>query len=134
MIPGNSIKAVRGRGPSLREGVGGGGILGRMMFDVRPSIKGTVNSYMKFRSPVMFSDKAYKISGITKDSTGAVLGGCLVSLFYTQGDTLICKMLSDATTGEYSFGMGPSLDCYVVAYKAGAPDVAGTTVNTLVGA
>lgn len=82
----------------------------------------------------MFSDKAFKISGVTKDSAGAVLGSCLVELFYTIDDRPVSKTLSDATTGAFSFAVGPNLSCYIVAYKAGSPDVAGTSVNTLVAA
>ena len=74
------------------------------------------------------------ISGVTKDSTGAVLGGCKVHLFTTDLDTLVAQITSDPTTGVYSFtGVGMGRNYYVVAYKAGSPDVAGTTVNTLTG-
>jgi hypothetical protein len=75
------------------------------------------------------------ISGVTKDSTGAVLGSCVVHLFRTSGDLEIDMTTSDASTGAYSFsGVGLGETYYVVAYKAGSPDVAGTTVNTLIGA
>jgi hypothetical protein len=74
------------------------------------------------------------ISGITKDSTGAILGSCVVELYNTRTDLPLEKVTSDASTGAYSFSsVGGGQTYYVVAYKAGAPDVAGTTVNTLVG-
>lgn len=74
------------------------------------------------------------ISGITKDSTGAVLGSCSVALYRTSDDCLMERRTSDASTGAYSFSaVGLSETYYVVAYKAGVPDVAGTTVNTLIG-
>lgn len=78
----------------------------------------------------------YVISGVTKDSAGAILGSCNVQLFETLTDRYISDTTSDATTGAYSFtNVSPmSRTYYIVAYKAGAPDVAGTTVNTLVGA
>ena len=87
------------------------------------------------------------ISGITKDSTGAVLGSCTVSLYRTnssatsdhdalsdKNDVLMERLTSDAVTGAYSFSaIGLGSQYYVVAYRSGTPDVAGTTVNTLVG-
>lgn len=76
------------------------------------------------------TDKAYKISGVTRDSTGAALGNCQVQLFYTPTDTLVNEVTSDAS-GNYSFRVGPNIACYAVAYLAGSPDRAGTTVNTL---
>ena len=78
----------------------------------------------------------YVISGVTKDSTGAILGSCNVQLFETITDQYISDTTSDATTGAYTFrNVSPmSRAYYIVAYKAGSPDVAGTTVNTLVGA
>jgi len=85
-----------------------------------------------FRSASFFSDKQYRIAGITKDSSGNRLGNCVVDLFYTQDDTRAAQVLSDQD-GNFTFLIGPSLACYIVAYKAGSPDVAGTTVNTLVG-
>lgn len=74
----------------------------------------------------------YAIAGVTKDSTGAVLGNCSVDLFKTDDDTKIASTSSDAN-GIYSIPASQYITCYAVAYKAGAPDVAGTTVNTLVG-
>ena len=75
-----------------------------------------------------------RISGVTKDSAGVILGSCVVELYRTSDDMPLEKVTSDATTGVYQFSsvsLGQAY--YVVAYKAGAPDVAGTTVNTLVG-
>ena len=75
----------------------------------------------------------YKISGVTKDSTGAALGNCVVHLIGTTNDRLYDQITSDAS-GNYEFrSASPTQNFYVVAYKAGSPDVAGTTVNTLVG-
>jgi hypothetical protein len=73
------------------------------------------------------------ISGVTKDSSGAALAGCTVSLYRTSDDVLMEKTNSDGS-GAYRFSaVGLSETYYVVAYKAGSPDVAGTTVNTLTG-
>jgi hypothetical protein len=41
-------------------------------------------------------------------------------------------VISDPSTGAYTFYLALNIPCYVVAYKVGAPDVGGTTVNTLV--
>ena len=79
-------------------------------------------------------EASYRISGITKDSTGAPLAGCVVDLFDTATDAKLDSTTSGAD-GSYFFDTNQGvLPKYVVAYKAGAPDVAGTTVNVLVGA
>jgi hypothetical protein len=79
------------------------------------------------------ADQDFTISGVTLDSAGAVLGGVHVELFDTATDLVESRTISDATTGTYVFHVTPSSTKYAVAYKAGTPDVAGTTVNTLVG-
>ena len=100
--------------------------------------------------------KNYTISGQTLDGSGAPLAGCAVHLLYTDivgnnlfaasggvladlGDTSdieVAETVSDAG-GNYSFyvdapGAAPSA-YFIVAYLPGSPDVAGTTLNTLVG-
>ena len=72
------------------------------------------------------------ISGITRDNTGAILGNCVVDLFDTLTDAIIERTTSDAD-GVYGFRYASTRSFYVVAYKAGSPDVAGTSVNTLTG-
>ena len=82
-----------------------------------------------FRSP-KFSTINARITGITKDSTGATLGSCVVQLFRTVDEVFMSESISDGA-GAYTLtaiGSGPF---FIVAYKAGSPDVAGTTVNTL---
>ena len=83
-----------------------------------------------FKSP-SFSTQGYSISGVTRDSGGTPLGGVVVDLFLTADDTKIAATVSDGA-GNFSFGAtaGPY---YLVAYKTGTPDVAGTSVNTLTG-
>ncbi len=73
------------------------------------------------------------ISGVTKDSTSTPLGSCTLHLFLTSDDSKIATTTSDGG-GNYiltfsSLITGPF---YIVAYKVGSPDVAGTTLNTLV--
>jgi hypothetical protein len=69
------------------------------------------------------------LGGVTRDSTGAAIGACNLDLF-NLADQVVRSVVSDGS-GNYQFvnpGSGPF---YIVAYKAGAPDLAGTTVNTL---
>jgi hypothetical protein len=85
--------------------------------------------------PLPTSPQTLLISGVTRDSAGAALGGCVVDLFRTASDERVQTVTSDGS-GNYAFlpvnnGNGPY---YIVAYKAGSPDQAGTTVNTVVGA
>lgn len=77
----------------------------------------------------------YLIAGVTKNSVGIILGSCVVKLYRTSDDVEVQTTTSDASTGAYSFTvLNTSTAYYIVAYKVGSPDVAGTTVNTLVGA
>jgi hypothetical protein len=72
------------------------------------------------------------ITGVTKDSTGAALGGCTVTLFKTVDNMPSAITVSDEA-GNYSFSIdGNSQARFAVSYKAGSPDVTGATVNTLV--
>lgn len=74
----------------------------------------------------------HTLSGITRDSTGTVLAGCVVDMFRTANDTLISSTVSDAA-GAYTLPVsGPAGPFYLVAYKAGSPDVSGTSANTLI--
>jgi hypothetical protein len=83
-----------------------------------------------FKSPP-FSTQGFTVSGVTRDSGGNPLGGVVVELFLTDSDMKIDAAVSDGS-GNFSFPAtaGPY---YLVAYKAGTPDVAGTSVNTLAG-
>lgn len=83
----------------------------------------------RFRSPV-FKGK-FTISGVTKNSSGSALGNCVVLLFDASTNIELLTTISDAS-GNYSFPLGNNTNHYfIVAYLAGSPDVAGTTVNTL---
>jgi hypothetical protein len=74
--------------------------------------------------------------GTTVNSAGAPLGNCVVQLFKTSNDAIIVETTSDGggnftlyrDGGSYS----PAEQFYLVCYLAGSPDVAGTSVNTLV--
>lgn len=77
--------------------------------------------------------KFFQIDGQTKDSAGAALGSCVVGLYPTSTDAEIEQQTSNADGYFYFKAVRQGLAYYVVAYKAGSPDVAGATVNTLTG-
>jgi hypothetical protein len=81
-----------------------------------------------YRSPGGYAN--FRISGVTRDSAGVALGTCRVELYPTGRDVSIAETTSDAS-GNFFFDMPGTGPFYLVAYKAGSPDVAGTTVNTL---
>ena len=72
--------------------------------------------------------------GVTRDQYGTPTGGCVVQLFRTSDDLFIMEITSDSS-GNFLLQSWYTPDThYIVAYKAGSPDIFGTTVNTLVGA
>jgi hypothetical protein len=73
----------------------------------------------------------FQIAGVTRDSAGARLGNCVVELYRTIGDAVVGDATSNADGNYYVKGARPGVAHYIVAYKAGAPDLAGTTLNTL---
>lgn len=74
----------------------------------------------------------YAIAGVSRDSAGVALAGVTVKLFRTADDSLVSQTTSDAN-GAYKLPASPLFAHYLVEYKAGTPDVAGSSVNTLVG-
>lgn len=72
------------------------------------------------------------ISGVTKDSTGTPLPGVTVNLFVTATNEFVQTTVSDGG-GNYTFNMTGSKLHFAEAYYVSTPDLAGTTVNTLVG-
>ena len=84
-----------------------------------------------FNSAAQKFKGSFAISGVTRDSTGAALGSCRVEMFRTGGDVFVADTTSDGS-GVFSITTpNNSGTFYLVAYKPGSPDVAGTTVNTL---
>lgn len=76
--------------------------------------------------------KNFKIAGSTVDANGAPLGSCVVQLFRTGDNSLVSQLTSDVL-GAFTFTLSDNAGTfYVVAYKPGVTDVAGTSVNTLV--
>jgi hypothetical protein len=70
------------------------------------------------------------VNGTTFDSTGAVLASCVVLLFETATNLWRGITLSDGN-GAYVIDAAPGVAYFLVWYKAGAPDVAGSSVNTV---
>ena len=100
----------------------------RMDVSVRTVVSRGQIGTIDFRSPGPSVN--YAITDVTRDGSGAALGNCPVTLFATGGDLPVMRTVSDAN-GNFRFdnpGTGPF---YVVAYKPGAPDVFGTSLNTL---
>jgi hypothetical protein len=84
----------------------------------------------RFQSPKFYG--SFSITGVTRDSAGAALGTCIVHLFETPTDIEVAQTTSDGS-GNFTFTIGNNAGYfYIVAYKAGAPDVAGTSINTLI--
>jgi hypothetical protein len=72
----------------------------------------------------------FRLSGVTRNNQGIPVDAVTVELFLTSTDTLQLRTVSNAA-GEFAFDVMPPGLYYIVAYKAGSPDIAGTTVNTL---
>ncbi len=72
--------------------------------------------------------------GVTRDQYGAPLGGVTCSLFKTDTRAWIMDVVSDAD-GAFLLQSVYSPDThFIVFYKAGSPEVFGTTRQALVGA
>jgi hypothetical protein len=117
------------------------GHINRGYFSVPSVGKGiaAVRGFNDGNSPV-FPERNLKIAGVTKDSTGAPMGNCVLLLFdKADPGTKFGPFYSDAA-GNYSIDIPcglsqPQVTTWQVnAYMAMAPDVAGTTLNTLTGA
>lgn len=73
--------------------------------------------------------QSIRIVGVSRNATGATLGNCVVKVFTTADDVLVASTTSDASGNwtAYPNQQGPY---YFVEYKAGSPDVFGTSPNT----
>lgn len=116
--------------------VGFGGVLaipGRKFGAKTPNLADNPlkRSSKPFRSQPFDAVTRY-ITGVTRDSAGAALGSCTVQMFRTSDDAYMGETTSDGS-GNYTLVSPGNFNLYLVAYKAGATDVAGTTVNTLLG-
>jgi hypothetical protein len=70
------------------------------------------------------------LSGVSRDIAGNVLGNCTVIVFRTEDNSFVAKTTSDVS-GNWSIPIVVGGPFFLVEYKAGTPDVAGTSVNTL---
>lgn len=71
------------------------------------------------------------LSGVSRDSVGAALGSCRVMIFRTEDMSFVTETTSDSV-GVWSVSLMKGGPFFLVEYKAGSPDVAGTSVNTVV--
>jgi hypothetical protein len=71
--------------------------------------------------------------GLCKNAAGDPLGGVVIQGFRTVDDLYIGEIQSDSN-GRYELRCPntPNDQHYLVAYYDSTPDLAGTTVNTLV--
>jgi hypothetical protein len=70
------------------------------------------------------------LTGVSRDSAGAALGGCTVKIFSSINDVKLYETVSDGS-GDWSVDVAPNPGpFYYVEYKVGSPDVAGTSLNT----
>lgn len=70
------------------------------------------------------------ITGITIDILGARLPGCTVKAFNSLTNVFVAQTISDGS-GNYAMDLPKGNTYFLVAYKPGAPDLAGTSVNTI---
>lgn len=72
------------------------------------------------------------IKGTCLDSDSNAVSGAIVQGFVTSTDAYVGEVQSN-NDGTYTLGTEtlPGVAHYLVAYKPGSPDIAGTTVNTL---
>lgn len=72
------------------------------------------------------------LRGTCKDSGGTAVANAIVQGFRTSDDLYLGEVQGN-NDGTYVLGVEQlkAVTCYLVAYKAGSPDIAGTTVNTL---
>lgn len=73
------------------------------------------------------ASSSYGFSGVTRDAAGSPVGGVTVKCFRSADDFKTCEVTSDAQ-GNFSVSTPYYPDThYLVAYKSGSPDIAGTT-------
>ena len=70
-----------------------------------------------------------RIVGVSRNATGVALGTCVVKVFRTADDVLVDSTTSDGSGNWTAYPNQPG-PYYFVEYKAGSPDVFGTSPNT----
>lgn len=72
------------------------------------------------------------IMGVCKDEAAATVSGAVVQIFRTTDDLYVGETTADSN-GRYEAGTPHTgMQHYLVAYRAGSPDITGATVNTLI--
>lgn len=104
--------------PGKRFGAPKPTLANQIMVNSKPfrSTKGAVNLFL---------------SGVSRDAAGAALGNCRVLIFRTADNAFIGETTSDAS-GNWSVWMLGGGPFFLVEYKVGSPDLAGTSRNDLV--
>ena len=77
----------------------------------------------------VLGDQNERIVGVSRDATGVALGTCVVKVFRTADDVLVASTTSDGSGNWTAYPNQPG-PYYFVEYKAGSPDVFGTSPNT----
>lgn len=72
----------------------------------------------------------FTLSGNCLDKNGSPVSGATVNVFDTATNTLQGTATS-ASDGTWTVTLGIAGPLYAAAYHANSPDIAGTTVNTL---
>lgn len=72
------------------------------------------------------------LKGTCVDASDVAVANAIVQAFVTSTDAFVGEVQAN-TDGTYTLGVQTlaGVAHYLVAYKAGSPDIAGTTVNTL---
>ena len=75
-----------------------------------------------------------RYSGIVKNNSGNPVAGATVTSFLASnaGVAVAASSVSDSAGGFVAVSPFPVVNHYLVAYKPGSPDVAGTTKNNIV--
>lgn len=97
-------------------------------------IKQIANAASAFhRSPKILTRQSidrFGLSGVTRDGNGAALAGVTVDLFASGSNIWLARTVSDGS-GNYAFtGVGFGT-VFIIAYLAGSPEVAGSSVHNL---
>ena len=110
----------------------GTGFIGDRPADV--SVIDAISRWWEYPEITKGKASRFVIVGVVRDQYNSLIGGAVVKLFRTADDSLQDSTLSHPVRGEYYLTTPFYPDThYIVAYKTGAPDTAGATVNTLIG-
>jgi hypothetical protein len=90
------------------------------------------NAFQNNAFQIVSSTVNWILAGVTRGLHGQPLGLCNVFVYDSVTDGFMGSGTSDAS-GNYTVTLSSSgNNLFAVAYLAGTPDLAGTTVNTLV--